>query len=223
MIKTNPDLSLEKTFNTSSIAGIDEAGRGPLAGPVVAAAVMLPDEFFNPHQPQNTLPHQPTIIAQSQIISGIKDSKKIPAKNREKLFEEITRKYIWSVGIVEADEIDEINILQATKKACRIASDGLISRAKIVLVDGNMKFDDERFVSIIKGDNKSHIIAAASIIAKVTRDRIMHELHVKHPQYQWLSNSGYGTKQHSEAIQVHGLSPHHRRSFCKKFIYNPSS
>lgn len=220
MAEMDINLSFDRSFNTTSLAGIDEAGRGPLAGPVVAAAVMLPDSFFLSDYSRQNPSSESKFLDQPPIISGIQDSKKISAKKREKLFKEITEQYIWAVGIVEPEEIDEINILEATKKACCIANDNLSSKAfeaDIVLVDGNMKFTDERFLSIIKGDDKSHIIAAASIVAKVTRDRIMHELHLKHPEYKWLSNSGYGTKEHIEAITELGLSPYHRKSFCKRF------
>lgn len=189
------DLSIEQEYPDKIIAGIDEAGRGPLAGPVVAAAVII-----NPNH----------------IIKGINDSKKITAKNRTLLYSQITLHYIWSVGIVEAQEIDEINILQATIKACHMAESSLKNRPDIVLVDGNMKFNDSRFISIIKGDNKSLSIAAASIIAKVTRDRIMQQLDQQYPLYGWHKNSGYGTKQHVESIIQHGLTDQHRKSFKLK-------
>jgi len=190
-----PDFSIEDTYDSKLIAGIDEAGRGPLAGPVVAAAV---------------------IVDRNNIIMGIKDSKKISANNRERLYSEIVGKYIWSVGIVGPEEIDRINILEATKKACKIAEKSLSQPPITVIIDGNMKFSDSRFYSVIKGDDKSYSIAAASIIAKVTRDRIMHQLHYEYPQYKWNSNVGYGTKDHLLAIREHGLTPHHRRSFRAK-------
>jgi len=185
-------LHFEEKYHGYLVAGIDEAGRGPLAGPVVAAAV---------------------IVDQNNIISGIKDSKKLSKKKRESLYDQITTNYIWAVGIVSHTEIDEINILKATKKACILAAKNLSTQPEIVLVDGNMQFYDERFVSIIDGDNLSLSIAAASIIAKVTRDRLMLELSNEFPQYLWHKNSGYGTKEHLEAINLHGLSPYHRRSF----------
>jgi len=191
------DLEIEKQYGDIIIAGVDEAGRGPLAGPVVAAAV---------------------IVDQQNIIAGIRDSKKIPKKKREELYGKITANYLWSVGIVSSAEIDEINILQATKKACRVAVSSMETRAELVLVDGNMKFDDERFYSIIKGDDKSMSIAAASIIAKVTRDRIMEELSQEFSAYKWHKNSGYGTKDHINAILQNGRTSHHRRSFKVKGV-----
>ena len=186
------DLTIEDQYGELIIAGVDEAGRGPWSGPVVAAAV---------------------IIDRKNIIAGINDSKKIAKKKREALFQQITTNYLWSVGIVEADEIDRINILEATKKACQIAVNSISTRADIVIVDGNMKFDDQRYNSIIKGDAKSLSIAAASIIAKVTRDRIMDKLSAEHPEYKWEKNSGYGTKEHLAAIIKYGLTKHHRKSF----------
>ena len=185
------DLEIEKQYGDIIIAGVDEAGRGLLAGPVVAAAV---------------------IVDQQNIIAGIQDSKKIPKKKREELYGKITANYLWSVGIVSPAEIDEINILQATKKACKMAVSSMETRAELVLVDGNMKFDDERFYSIIKGDDKSMSIAAASIVAKVTRDRIMEELSQEFSAYKWHKNSGYGTKDHINAIIRNGRTTHHRRS-----------
>ena len=189
------DLEIEQRFFGKIIAGVDEAGRGPLAGPVVAAAV---------------------IVDQNNIIKGIRDSKKLSKKKREDIYHSITSHYIWSVGIVGSDEIDEINILQATIKACHLAVSALKVKADIVLVDGNMKFGDQRFLSIIKGDDKSISIAAASIIAKVTRDRLMNDLSNEFPEYKWHQNAGYGTKEHKEAIIKHGQSVHHRKSFKVK-------
>ena len=191
------DLEIEQRFFGKIIAGVDEAGRGPLAGPVVAAAV---------------------IVDQNNIIKGIRDSEKLSKKKREDIYHYITSHYVWSVGIVGSDEIDEINILQATIKACRLAVSALKVKADIVLVDGNMKFGDQRFLSIIKGDDKSISIAAASIIAKVTRDRLMNDLSHEFPEYKWHQNAGYGTKEHKEAIIKHGRSVHHRKSFKVKDI-----
>ena len=184
------DLSIESNYQ-GVVAGVDEAGRGPLAGPVVAAAV---------------------IIDQNNLIKGIKDSKKLSKNKREELYVKITQNYVWSIGVVEPKEIDEINILEATKKACVLAVEGLIKEPSVVIVDGNMKFSDKRFVSYIKGDDKSISIAAASIIAKVTRDRIMGLLHQEFPYYFWAKNSGYGTKEHISAIEKYGSSIHHRLS-----------
>ncbi|HJK85284.1 MAG TPA: ribonuclease HII [Candidatus Megaira endosymbiont of Stentor roeselii] len=188
------NLSIESNYQ-GVVAGVDEAGRGPLAGPVVAAAV---------------------IIDQNNLIKGIKDSKKLSKNKREELYVKITQNYVWSIGVVEPKEIDEINILEATKKACVLAVEGLIKEPSVVIVDGNMKFSDKRFVSYIKGDDKSISIAAASIIAKVTRDRIMGLLHQEFPYYFWAKNSGYGTKEHISAIEKYGSSIHHRLSFKLK-------
>ncbi|WP_085065621.1 ribonuclease HII [Rickettsia peacockii] len=185
-------LKFEKKYHNCIVAGIDEAGRGPLAGPVVASTV---------------------IVDNANIITGIKDSKKLSKKKRELLYEQITSNYVWATAIISHTEIDDINILEATKKACSIAVANLSLEPEIVLVDGNMQFKDERFVSIINGDNLSLSIAAASIVAKVTRDRLMLDLSAEFPQYLWHKNSGYGIKEHIEAINIHGLSPYHRRSF----------
>lgn len=187
-----PDLSIESKYPEKIIAGVDEAGRGPLAGPVVAGAV---------------------IVNQNNIIAGIRDSKQLTANAREFLYQKITNSYIWAVGIVPPAEIDRINILEATKKACELAVNNLSISPEVVIIDGNMKFDDPRFISYIKGDDLSVSIAAASIVAKVTRDRIMTELAEDFPQYLWHKNSGYGTKAHLQAIAQYGFSPHHRRSF----------
>lgn len=188
------DLSIESNYQ-GIVAGVDEAGRGPLAGPVVAAAV---------------------IIDQNNLIEGIKDSKKLSKNAREELYTKITQNYVWSIGVVGPKEIDEINILEATKKACVLAVEGLIKEPSVVIVDGNMKFSDKRFVSYIKGDDKSISIAAASIIAKVTRDRMMELLHQEFPYYFWAKNSGYGTKEHISAIEKYGVSIYHRLSFKLK-------
>jgi len=189
-------LHFEKNYPNYIVAGIDEAGRGPLAGPVVASSV---------------------IVDRDNIIPGIKDSKKLSKKKRELLYEQITANYVWAVAIVSHTEIDKINILEATKKACMLAAENLSIQPEIILVDGNMQFNDKRFISIIDGDNLSLSIAAASIVAKVTRDRLMLDLSTEFPQYLWHKNSGYGTKEHINAINLHGLSPYHRLSFTKAF------
>ena len=161
-------FTLEQKYS-GLVAGVDEAGRGPLVGPVVAASV---------------------IIDQTKIIHGIKDSKKLTKTMRELLYKQITQNYVWSVGIVHHDEIDIINILEATKKACTISVANLAVKPDTVLIDGNMKFHDPRFISIINGDNLSISIGAASIIAKVTRDRLMLEYAKEFPEYMWHKNSG---------------------------------
>ncbi len=181
------------------LAGVDEAGRGPLAGPVVAAAVI-----FN----------------KSDFIAGVNDSKKIREKEREILFEEIIRKsFRYGIGIVNHRTIDKINILQATLLAMQIAVGKLKIKTDLILIDGNKSFDTKSNVeTVVKGDLKSFSIAAASIIAKVTRDRIMRKADAKFPQYKWYKNKGYGTREHIEAIKIYGFTPMHRKSFLKNYI-----
>ena len=182
------------------IAGIDEAGRGPLAGPVVVGVVILRETSF---------------------IEDINDSKKISEAKREKLYEEITNEAVdWSVGIVDETRIDEINILNATKEALTKAISNLKIKPEIILVDALDKIDTLSipYISIIKGDAKIYSIAAASIIAKVTRDRIIRSYDKIYPEYEFIKNKGYGTAKHIEAIKQYGLCPIHRRSFTKNFI-----
>ena len=181
------------------ICGIDEAGRGPLCGPVVAAAV---------------------ILKKGDKIEGVNDSKKLSEKKREQLFEEIKQRAVaYSVGIVDEKTIDEINILEATRLAMKKAVEGLSTKAQYALVDAEKRVPiDIPYTSIIKGDALSESIAAASIIAKVTRDRMIVELDKTYPEYNFAKNKGYGTKEHTDAIKLHGLCPAHRRSFCKKFV-----
>lgn len=178
----------------NSIAGIDEAGRGPLAGPVVAAAVIFPKEM---------------------IIEGVDDSKKLTAKRREECFEQISQKALdVAVGIVYHDVIDSINILQATLLAMHKALENLTRKPDFVLVDGP-RFSHEvfPFQTIIHGDAKSFSIAAASIVAKVTRDRIMCEWDARYPEYGFARHKGYGTRQHLEAIRTYGCCEIHRKTF----------
>ena len=182
------------------ICGIDEAGRGPLAGPVVVAAVIMP---------------------KNSMIEGVNDSKKVSEKKREKLYEEITSSAIaWGVGIIDQNEIDSLNILNATKKGLTSAIKELEIKPNLILVDALTGIDTLGipYRSIIKGDAKSYSIAAASIIAKVTRDRIMRQWDELYPQYGFEKHKGYGTKMHIEAIKEYGIGPLHRRSFVKKFI-----
>ena len=176
------------------IVGIDEVGRGPLAGPVVAAAVILPEDFY---------------------VLGIDDSKKLSEAKREVFFEEITSKALdFSVGIISAEEIDRINIYEATKRAMLSAVAGLKHTPDFLLIDA-MKLDTPYpFEAIIKGDAKSISIAAASIVAKVTRDRMMKEWAIQYPAYGFAQNMGYGTKEHLDAIQRVGITPYHRKSFA---------
>ena len=183
----------------TKICGIDEAGRGPLAGPVVVAAVILPKD---------------------SMIEGVNDSKKVSEKKREKLYEEITSSAItWGVGIIDQKEIDDLNILNATKKGLTAAVAGLTERPDIILVDALTGIDTLGipYQSIIKGDAKSYSIAAASIIAKVTRDRIMRQWDEIYPEYGFEKHKGYGTKAHIEVIKNNGICPIHRKSFVKNF------
>ena len=183
------------------ICGVDEAGRGPLAGPVFAAAVILPE---------------------GHIIEGVNDSKKLSEKKREMLFDKIIEECVcYSIGTASEKEIDEINILQATYLAMKRAVDGLEIKPDYVLIDGNrMPPLDIPAETIVKGDGKSASIAAASIIAKVSRDRYMLQLAEKYPQYEFEKHKGYGTKLHYEKIAEHGISDIHRKSFLKKVIGN---
>ncbi|SHR15804.1 ribonuclease HII [Mycobacteroides abscessus subsp. abscessus] len=185
---------LYKSQGFTFIAGIDEVGRGPLAGPVVAAAVILPDDF--------------------QIL-GIDDSKKLTETKREELYELIRSKALSiGVGIIEAKEIDTINIYEATKKAMYVALNELHISPDFLLVDAMKLTTPIPSEAIIKGDSKSISIAAASIIAKVTRDRMMKELAQSFPEYRFEQNMGYGTKEHIDALQLYGATPYHRRSFA---------
>lgn len=180
------------------IAGIDEVGRGPLAGPVVTAAVILPKNL---------------------LIPGVNDSKKLSEKKRVFLFDEIKRQAIAiGIGIVDEDTIDRINILNATKLAMRQAVEDLSIKAEYLLLDA-VKLDNMSIkqMSLIKGDMLSQSIAAASIIAKVTRDAMMVEWDKTYPAYGFARNKGYGTREHVEAIKEKGLCPLHRRSFTKNF------
>ena len=182
------------------IAGIDEAGRGPLAGPVVVGiAIMKPDS----------------------MIEGINDSKKISETKREKLYEKITEEAIdWSVGIVDQREIDEINILNATKKALTIAISNLKVKPDRIIVDALEHIDTLGipYTSVIKGDAKIYSISAASILAKVTRDRIMKEYDEVYPEYGFAGHKGYGTAKHIQAIKEYGSCPLHRKTFIKNFV-----
>lgn len=175
------------------IAGIDEAGRGPLAGPVVAAAVILPEEFYLP---------------------GIDDSKKLSEQSREEYFAYIQSEAIAvGVGIIDAQEIDSINILEAAKKAMLNAVSQLTVSPDYLLVDAVKLETPYPAEALIKGDARSVTIAAASIIAKVTRDRLMKEIDKEYPHYGFASNMGYGTAAHLDALRTYGVTPYHRRSF----------
>jgi ribonuclease HII len=187
--------------NIKLIAGVDEVGRGPLAGPVVCAAVILKEDYEN---------------------DKINDSKKLTEKKREALYDVIMGEALSvGIGISSEDVIDEINILQATKKAMTEAIKNLDIKPEHVLIDA-VKLEDLDIpqTSIIKGDAKSISIAASSIIAKVTRDRMMIELDKKHPEYDFKNNKGYGTKKHIEAIRKYGIIKEHRKTFapCDEYI-----
>jgi len=188
-------LSKEVKF----LAGVDEAGRGPLAGPVVAAAVIFNKETN---------------------IKGVNDSKQLTENQREDLFEKIISSALsYSVSIVDHDIIDEINILNATMLAMKQAVESLEIKPDLVLVDGNKAFEyNSPVIPIVKGDSKSFSIAAASILAKVTRDRLMKNLAVDYPEYFWEQNKGYPTKQHRDIIKKIGPSPLHRKTFLKNIL-----
>lgn len=187
------------TSGCLSIAGVDEVGRGPLAGPVVAAAVILPKDF---------------------CVLGINDSKQLSEKKREQLILEIEKKAIdIGLGVVDEKIIDEINILNATKLAMKKAIQSLENRPDHLLIDALTLEDmDINQTAITKGDQKSISIAAASIVAKVTRDRMMCQYHKQYSEYDFLGNKGYGTKKHYEGIREFGLCPIHRRTFLKDFV-----
>ncbi len=193
-----PTLDHENTLRAAGfriVAGIDEAGRGPLAGPVTVAAVVLPEDFTH------------------EVLN---DSKQLTEKKRERLYEEITgdARIRWHCVCIEPDEIDRINILQATWEGMRRSALGLCPRPDAVLIDGRpVKHYPLHQVALVKGDSLSFSIAAASIIAKVTRDRIMVELAQQHPQYGFEIHKGYGTPFHLAALKQHGPCPQHRRSF----------
>jgi len=182
------------------ICGIDEAGRGPLAGPVVVASC---------------------IMSLDSMIEGVNDSKKVSPKKREKIYEEIIKTAIdWSVGIATQNRIDEINILNATKESLNISIKDLKIKPEHILVDALKDIDtlEIPYTSIIKGDAISYNIACASIIAKVTRDRIMEEFDLIYPQYNFAKHKGYGTAEHIKAIKENGICMIHRKTFVKNFI-----
>ena len=188
-----PDFALETALG-GRIAGVDEVGRGPLAGPVVAAAVIL----------------DPACIP-----DGLDDSKKLTIKKREALLPLINEHAIVSIGQASVAEIDEINILRASHLAMRRAVAGLSERPDHLLIDGTMIPRELNIpaTAVVRGDGKSLSIAAASIVAKIRRDRLMVDLAQQHPGYGWEQNMGYGTKSHMDALQNLGVTPHHRRKF----------
>lgn len=196
-----PDFSIEneiKQQGFKAVCGVDEAGRGPLAGPVCAAAVILAEE-----------------------IEGLNDSKKLSEKKREVLFDEIKEKSLsYSIAFASVEEIEEHNILNATYLAMNRAVEGLEIPADFALIDGNRVPTDIKVPckTVVKGDALSCSIAAASILAKVTRDRLMLEEDKKYPEYNFKKHKGYGTKEHTDAILKYGVSPIHRPSFLKKLL-----
>ena len=199
---TTPNFDYENSYinDYPIIAGVDEAGRGPLAGPVVAAALIFHEQFD---------------------IHKLNDSKQISEKKRDELYELITsdKRISYGIGIVDEAKIDEINILNATYLAMELAVDNLKTKTDMLLIDGN-RFKSTKYKSfqtIVKGDSKSFSIAAASIIAKVTRDRMMKEYHAEFPEYGFDKHKGYGTKSHFAAIKKSGKCRIHRNSFLIKF------
>ena len=196
-----PDFSIENQVKSKGfkfVCGVDEAGRGPLAGPVCAAAVILNEE-----------------------IEGLNDSKKLSEKKREALFDEIKEKSVsFSIAFASVEEIEEYNILNATYLAMNRAIEGLNVKADFALIDGNRVPTGITVPceTVVKGDAKSCSVAAASILAKVTRDRLMLEEDEKYPEYNFKKHKGYGTKEHTDAILKYGLSPIHRPSFLKKLL-----
>lgn len=193
-----PNLELENQLG-GIVCGIDEAGRGPWCGPVVAAAVIIG----------------------ANIPQGINDSKKLSEKKREDLFEKITASCLFGIGQASTDEIDSLNILNATKLAMLRAFEALPQKPEFALIDGNqLPKLPCKMQYVIKGDSVSLSIAAASIIAKVTRDKIVAQMDKEFPQYGWAKSKGYGTAAHLQAIEKYGVNIHHRKSFApiKKLV-----
>lgn len=200
-MKTNPDFSIEREYGGIPVAGCDEAGRGPLCGPVVAAAVIFPNRDID-------------------IPVIIRDSKQMTASQRDTAYDWITQNTIWAVAECSPSEIDEINILWASMLAMERAVEKLSLRPDICLIDGNRVPKNLNGRAIVKGDAKSLSIAAASIIAKQTRDKIMQDLATQFPEYDWDKNAGYPTQSHLRAIEKYGINEHYRKSFgpIKKLI-----
>lgn len=194
-----PDYSIENSLHEKGygvVCGIDEAGRGPLCGPVYAAACILPDGL---------------------VIEGLNDSKKLTAKKREKLFDIICKEAIaYCIASASVKEIDELNILEADLLAMRRAIDGLAVKADFAIIDGNVARDFQiPAMAVIKGDATSMSIAAASVLAKVARDRVCEELDREYPEYLIAKHKGYGTKEHMDALRKYGPSPIHRKKFIR--------
>ncbi len=193
------DRNIAKQYNI--FCGIDEAGRGPLCGPVVVASCIMP-------------------LDNDKIIMGINDSKKLSEKQREELFEQIKKTAIcYSIQEIDEKTIDEINILEATKLGMKKAIEGLSQKPNLTLVDAVKNIDsDVQQIAIIKGDATSYSIAAASILAKVYRDKLMQKLDAEYPEYHFAKHKGYGTKEHIELLKKFGPCKIHRKSFIKNFV-----
>lgn len=200
-MKQTPDFSIESEYDGQIVAGCDEAGRGPICGPVVAAAVIFPNRDI-------------------EIPVIIRDSKQMNAHQRDMAYDWITQNTIWAAGQCSPTEIDELNILWASMQTMERAVADLNMRPDLCLIDGNRVPKNLTGRPVVKGDAKSLSIAAASIIAKVTRDRIMQRLAIQYPQYAWDKNAGYPTKSHLQAIEQYGINEHYRKSFgpIKNFL-----
>ncbi|MCQ2580889.1 MAG: ribonuclease HII [Alphaproteobacteria bacterium] len=192
-MKTNPNFDFELAQN-GIVAGVDEAGRGPLCGPVVAGAVIFPNRDI-------------------EIPVIIRDSKQMTAAQRDAAYDWIIQNTIWAVGQCNPAEIDELNILWASMLAMEMAVGALGRKPDFCLVDGNRVPKSLTGLAVVKGDAKSLSIAAASIVAKVSRDRLMHNLAKEFPQYCWEKNAGYPTPEHLRAIEKYGINEHYRKSF----------
>lgn len=205
-MKINPDFGLENASGYRLVAGVDEAGRGPLCGPVVAAAVIFPNRDID-------------------IPVVIRDSKQMTPRQRAAAFEWIKQNTIWAVAECSPAEIDEMNILWASMTAMLRAVNKLSCSPQFCLVDGNRLPQKLNGAPVVKGDTKSLSIAAASIVAKETRDAIMHDLAMQFPQYGWDKNAGYPTQSHLQAIEKYGINQHYRKSFgpIKERIKNETS
>ncbi|MBR4892264.1 MAG: ribonuclease HII [Alphaproteobacteria bacterium] len=206
MKKDIPDFSLEVAVNSDFVAGVDEAGRGPLCGPVVAAAVIFKNHNVD-------------------IPVIIRDSKQMTARQRAVAYDWIVENTVWAVAECSPAEIDELNILWASMLAMKRAVEKLSVKPQYCLIDGNRVPEGLNGQGVVKGDAKSLSIAAASILAKETRDRLMHDLAKQFPQYMWDKNAGYPTKSHLQAIEIYGINEHYRKSFgpVKERIKNENS
>ena len=193
-MKESPTFDIENNYGFELIAGVDEAGRGPLCGPVVAAAVVFPRRDI-------------------EIPVIIRDSKQMTSHMRGAAYDWIVHNTIWAVAQCSAAEIDQMNILNASLVAMARAVQKLTQMPQFCLIDGNKLPPDLNGMAVVKGDAKSLSIAAASIIAKETRDKIMHELAVQYPMYAWDKNAGYPTPEHLRAIEKYGINEHYRKSF----------